>query len=418
MKRTRILQVIIFFVLASLSACQDDLPAVGPDEEAAASLFMTKSVSELDENLLLIQVAMQHVDSITPFFDRFTRLYGTPLWQYALPMGEEERDISYLVPVYKEEIPNIIHTIWFFDIQGDTLRYRTITRENEQIRAYQQNFVFDELSYNIFGDESAGELKFEDPPQTRAWGKEYYDCHYGIIEWNDIEVSRGLYCKERTVWISETIDYTDTDPIIGGETGIGGGGGTSNDPPPGSITQASLNKKIPDIKKRMKELACGIDDVDIVYEPGKCRGNAMVIPDEKTGKKTIYVGGKFFKYEYQDQMSILYHEAYHCNHDEAWSSKTQMLLDSPYNLQIPPEHVDYLLKYEFDGITNSMDFINEYEAKITILLCPEYYKNEINAYKAEIGLNPSVSEKYVLERLYMLWKQETLYDYSLKHYKH
>ena len=94
MKRTRILQVIIFFVLASLSACQDDLPAVGPDEEAAASLFMTKSVSELDENLLLIQVAMQHVDSITPFFDRFTRLYGIPLWQYALPMGEEKRDIS------------------------------------------------------------------------------------------------------------------------------------------------------------------------------------------------------------------------------------------------------------------------------------------------------------------------------------
>ena len=152
----------------------------------------------------------------------------------------------------------------------------------------------------------------------------------------------------------------------------------------------------------MKELACGIDDVDIVYEPGKCRGNAMVIPDEKTGKKTIYVGGKFFKYEYQDQMSILYHEAYHCNHDEAWSSKTQMLLDSPYNLQIPPEHVDYLLKYEFDGITNSMDFINEYEAKITILYCPEYYKNEINAYSVEIRLNPSVSEKYALGRLYML----------------
>lgn len=56
-------------------------------------------------------------------------------------------------------------------------------------------------------------------------------------------------------------------------------------------------------------------------------------------------------YEYQDQMSILYHEAYHCNHDEAWSSETKMTLDSPYYLN-------------------------------------------------------------------MLWKQETLYDYSLKHYKH
>lgn len=340
MKRARILQVIIFFVLASLSACQDDLLVVGPDEEASASLFMTKSVSELDENLLLIQAAMQHVDSITPFFDRFTRLYGTPLWQYALPMGEKERDISYLVPVYKEEIPNIIHTIWFFDIQGDTLRYRTITRENEQIRAYQQDFVFDELSYNIFGDESAGELKFEDPPQTRAWGKEYYDCHYGIIEWNDIEVSRGLYCKERTVWISETIDYTDTDPIIGGETGIGGGGGGdgSNNPPPGSITQANLIQKIPDIKKRMKELACGIDDVDIVLVEGVCTSNAKVEVDKETGRKKIILCYKFFNYEYQDQMSILYHEAYHCNHDVAWSSETKMPLVPPYYLQIPPEH--------------------------------------------------------------------------------
>ncbi len=418
MKRTQILGIIVFLVLAFFPACQDDLPIVGPDEEASASLFMTKSVFELDENLLLIQAAMQRVDSITPFFDRFTRLYGTPLWQYALPMGEEKRDISYLVPVYKEEIPKIIHTIWFFDIQGDTLRYRTITRENDHIRAYQQDFVFDELSYNIFGDESGGELKFEDPPQTRAWGKEYYDCHYGIIEWDGIEVSRGLYCKERTVWISETIDYTDSNPIIGGETGIGGGGGTSNNPPPGSITRANLIQKIPDIKKRMKELACGIDDVDIVLTESVCTSNAKVEVDEETGRKKIILCYKFFNYENQDQMSILYHEAYHCNYDEAWSSKTGISLVPPYYLQIPPEHVDYLLKYEFAGVTNPMSFINGEESKIENLLCPEYYKNEINAYSAEIRLNPSVSEKYVLERLYMLWKQETLYNYSLKHYKH
>ena len=65
-----------------------------------------------------------------------------------------------------------------------------------------------------------------------------------------------------------------------------------------------------------------------------------------------------------------------------------------------------------------MTFINGDEGKITILLCPEYYKNEINAYSAEICLNPSVSEKYALERLYMLWKQEALYNYSLKYYKY
>ena len=65
-----------------------------------------------------------------------------------------------------------------------------------------------------------------------------------------------------------------------------------------------------------------------------------------------------------------------------------------------------------------MGFINDNEAKIENLLCPEYYKNEINAYSAEIRLNPSVSEKYALERLYMLWKQEVLYNYSLKYYKY
>lgn len=56
-------------------------------------------------------------------------------------------------------------------------------------------------------------------------------------------------------------------------------------------------------------------------------------------------------------------------------------------------------------------------AKITVLRCPEYYMNEINAYNAEIRLNPSVSEKYSLERLFVLWVQQTLYNYSLKHYK-
>ena len=138
----------------------------------------------------------------------------------------------------------------------------------------------------------------------------------------------------------------------------------------------------------MKELACGIDDVDIVLTEGVCTSNAKVEVDKETGRKKIILCYKFFNYEYQDQMSILYHEAYHCNYDEAWSSETKMTLDSPYYLKIPQEHVDYLLKYEFDGITNPMDFINGDEAKITTLLCPEYYKNEIISYKAGIGLTP------------------------------
>ena len=76
------------------------------------------------------------------------------------------------------------------------------------------------------------------------------------------------------------------------------------------------------------------------------------------------------------------------------------------------------IKYGYAGITNPMTFINGDKGKIENLLCPEYYKNEVNAYSAEIRLNPSVSENYALERLYMLWKQEALYNYSLKYYKY
>ncbi len=416
MKRFLIQFFIFSFFLFLLDACHDDLPIV-PDKTASFSAA-TKSAGVLDDNLLLIQAAMQRVDSAVPFLDEFYRLYGTPLWEYAIPLGEEERDISYFVPVYDEKHPNIINTIWFFDIFEDTLRYRTFTRENEHIRANQQDFVFDELSYNIFGDESAGVMKFEDPPQTRAWGKEYYDCHYGIIEWGDIEVFNELLCKERTVWISETIDSTDANPIIGGETGIGGGGGDGNVPPDSfnsKITKENLNQRIPDIKKRMKELACNIDDVEIGLPTGACTSNARV--EIENGKKKIVLCHKFFELSYQDQISVIYHEAYHCNYDEALSSKTVMSVNPSYYLQYPPEHVDYLLKYVFDGITNAMDFVNGDEAKIDALYCPEYYRNEINAYSAEIKLNPSVSEKYNLERSYMLWRQQTLYDYSLKHYK-
>ena len=53
-----------------------------------------------------------------------------------------------------------------------------------------------------------------------------------------------------------------------------------------------------------------------------------------------------------------------------------------------------------------MGFINDNEAKIENLLCPEYYKNEVNAYSAEIRLNPSVSEKYVLERNYRSFRKQ------------
>lgn len=46
----------------------------------------------------------------------------------------------------------------------------------------------------------------------------------------------------------------------------------------------------------MKELACGIDDVDIVLTEGVCTSNAKVEVDKETGRKKIILCYKFFNY--------------------------------------------------------------------------------------------------------------------------
>ena len=56
--------------------------------------------------------------------------------------------------------------------------------------------------------------------------------------------------------------------------------------------------------------------------------------------------------------------------------------------------------------------------KIEYLNCPEYYENEINAYKSERITMPNVSAKYNQEREYMFWKNSILGNKSSTMYNH
>lgn len=416
MKQTKLYCALIL-VFLMLFSCEDDIPFLS--EENNLMSLSTKSSIVVDDNILLIQATMQKVDSMIPFFDRFQELYGSPLWQYTIPMGEEERDISYLVPVYKSNAEKIINTIWFFDLVGDTLRYRTITRDNDSICYYQQDFVFDELSYNIFGNESTAKIKFEAPPQTRAWVKEYYDCHFGIIEWGEIIVHKELYCKERTVWKQETvIDFTDTNPMIGGETPIGGGGGGGTPPlPPDDdkkLKASNWEKSIPEIKEKIKKLGCNIDTIPIKLVT-ECFSNARVVVDKITGKKSIEICYKLFNYEYKDQVSILYHEGYHCLNDKPLSNNEAMTFDPPLRISLPIECEEYLLKYVYFDCTNPRQYLDNHRL-ISKLYSPEYYQNEIDAYKSERIAVPNVSTEYDAEREYLLWVNMILSGLSSSNY--
>ena len=162
---------------------------------------------------------------------------------------------------------------------------------------------------------------------------------------------------------------------------------------------------VAEIQKMMKELGCDIDDVTI--ELGiECGSNARVSVDEKTGTKTIEICNKFFDYEYKDQISILYHEAYHCTHDKPWSNKKQMPLDPPLIIEIPEVHMNYLRDYEFDLLLPEYreSYIYDEQNTVKVLNCPEFYENEVNTYKAERIVMPNVSTKYNQEREYMLWR--------------
>lgn len=48
---------------------------------------------------------------------------------------------------------------------------------------------------------------------------------------------------------------------------------------------------------------------------------------------------------------------------------------------------------------------------------PEYYKNEINAYKTKMETNTDVTESYQRIRKYQLWLNQERYKISQKYYK-
>lgn len=48
---------------------------------------------------------------------------------------------------------------------------------------------------------------------------------------------------------------------------------------------------------------------------------------------------------------------------------------------------------------------------------PIYYENEIRVYSREIEMNSNVSKEYDMERRYMLWETQRLYEVALSNYR-
>lgn len=195
-----------------------------------------------DTRLSLILIALQTIETENSFIQNFAQDYGIPMWEYA-DIIEEEEKTSFFIPVYNEKDPKIINTIWFFQQKDGYLTYTTICRGNQTIIRYNQEFLFDYLSYTIFGEDNASGLIFRDPLNTRT--RIVYGCTDSYVVVGGVSTYKQTLCKEVDVWENPGAEreqpnnedkYNGKIPIPHG--GGGGGGGSS------SIPKAPLAKAI------------------------------------------------------------------------------------------------------------------------------------------------------------------------------
>ena len=144
-----------------------------------------------------------------------------------------------------------------------------------------------------------------------------------------------------------------------------------------------------------------------------CKANAKYENGE------IVVCNSFFTYSSGDQASILWHEFYHMQHDHngyAQHMGGDTILGQDFLLMPGDELMNCLrniFEYKYEGLTppitpEGMNAILNDELTISSLHPAQWYRNEVETYKAEIRNSIYKSERYLCEMRWLLWKYERL----------
>lgn len=206
------------------------LPSDPPCTRAASGSDTSGDVfSYIDPRLEPVITTLQAIEEKIHFMDSFLELFGLPLWNYSV-IEEDENQTCYFVPVFNVDTPHRIHTIWFFVIEDGLMSYAPIQRDNESISENGQDFLFDALSYLVFGEADSSFVFKRDTPQTRAWVTvtSCWDVYTGT------EATGMAYqyteCSDKTVWV-EQLSYqsTNSSGMGGSNLPVGSSGGTNSD---------------------------------------------------------------------------------------------------------------------------------------------------------------------------------------------
>jgi hypothetical protein len=190
------------------------------------------------------------------------------------------------------------------------------------------------------------------------------------------------------------------------QTGGGNSGSQQQYPLPKLVSPApeyntiaeEVNKIIPGIYEKLKKMGIDLSKYKLKIVTS-CATNARKELDGTIGICAKFVSGG---YTLNDQTSIMWHEIYHVENDQNYSMKETELTSPESYSNIPPEIVSYIKDVVLNGSMN-MDEDYRMETSVTFIRDPQYYRNEIAAYEAEIRNGINASSSYVQERNYLLW---------------
>lgn len=243
--------VFLFFSLFLLVACETEELLRTTDRNLANGDVLTKVLNPAsldffyttDARLESVIFALRSVEHEKHFVDSFCLEYGVPLWDFSYRL-EEEGDICLFVPLYQADTPCAINAVWLLHIADGLMKYAPLTCDDELLQDNDQSFLFDLLSYKVFGDNNSKGLSFKTHPMTRGWltVTQCWDVYTGTAEHLEFSYSN---CVDKTYWVEDALVFHSISNTDGGGSGsINVGGGVD-----GANTSAS-NSKAGDLFER------------------------------------------------------------------------------------------------------------------------------------------------------------------------
>lgn len=298
-----------------------------------------------------IVTTLQSIDTENPFMDTFSQDYGIPLWDYT-DISINDSVACYYVPIYDKNFPSSINSIWFIYVENSIMHYVPIRRDNEYILEDGQEFVFDLLSYIVFGKENESKLIFKKKPQTRA----YITVTECFEVWTGQSMDNLEYqyteCRDKLVWVN-TFNWLATPKDPGKDEGGGGGGTGSATIGDGTETSGKESRDIFH-NNNLSEDSWTVLDKMLENIIDNCMGEALYknIKDILAGNKINiqFVEGNESVYElYSKTLSlgiellednILFHEMWHLY--QSLKETIPSFEKAKLNMEVEAQYAQYL----------------------------------------------------------------------------